>query len=70
MTWDALAELLLITKTHYEAWLTAWYMSKTQMTRAKPSSQESKVPAPPKPQPTPVFQPQFTVPEYSAMTLF
>ena len=70
MTWDSLAELLLITKTHYEAWLTAWYMSLTQMTRAKPPVQASKAPAPPKPQPAPAFQPQFTVPEYSAMTLF
>lgn len=70
MTWDSLAELLLITKTHYEAWLTAWYMSQTQMTRAKPPVQASKAPAPPKPQPAPAFQPQFTVPEYSAMTLF
>lgn len=70
MTWDSLAELLLITKTHYEAWLTAWYMSQTQMTRAKPPVQASKAPAPPKPQPAPVFQPQFSAPEYSAMTLF
>lgn len=30
MTWDALAELLLITKTHYEAWLAAWYQRSTQ----------------------------------------
>ena len=70
MTWDSLAELLLITKTHYEAWLTAWYMSQTQMTRAKPPVQASKAPAPPKPQPAPAFQPQFSAPEYSAMTLF
>lgn len=26
MTWNALSELLLLTKTHYEAWLAAWYM--------------------------------------------
>lgn len=30
MTWEALAELLLITKTHYEAWLTAWYQRNAQ----------------------------------------
>lgn len=30
MTWDALAELLLITKTHYEAWLAAWYQRNAQ----------------------------------------
>ena len=27
MTFDALSELLLMTKTHYESWLTAWYLS-------------------------------------------
>lgn len=25
MTWETLSELLLTTKTHYEAWLAAWY---------------------------------------------
>lgn len=30
MTWDALAELLLMTKTHYEAWLSAWYVTQMQ----------------------------------------
>ena len=29
MTFDALSELLLMTKTHYESWLTAWYLSQT-----------------------------------------
>ena len=28
MTWDALSELLLLTKTHYEAWLAAWYLQR------------------------------------------
>lgn len=70
MTWDSLAELLLITKTHYEAWLAAWYMSQTHSARTKPPTQAPKAPEPPKPQPAPVFQPQFPVPEYSAMTLF
>lgn len=28
MTWDSLSELLLLTKAHYEAWLTAWYTQK------------------------------------------
>ena len=70
MTWDALAELLLYTKTHYEAWLAAWYLSQIQPVQAKPSMQAAKVSDPPKPQAAPVFQPQLTVPEYSAMTLF
>ena len=30
MTWSTFTELLLITKTHYEAWLAAWYMRKTE----------------------------------------
>ena len=70
MTWDSLAELLLITKTHYEAWLAAWYMSQTHSTRSKPTPQATKAPAPPKPQPAPAFSTQFTVPEYSPTSLF
>lgn len=70
MTWDSLAELLLITKTHYEAWLAAWYMSQTHSTRSKPTPQATKAPAPPKPQPAPAFPTQFTVPEYSPTSLF
>ena len=30
MTFESLSELLLMTKTHYEAWLTGWYLSQTQ----------------------------------------
>jgi len=70
MTWDSFAELLLITKTHYEAWLAAWYLSQTRSAQTKPPAQATKAPEPPKQQPAPVFQPQFSVPEYSAMTLF
>lgn len=70
MTWDSLSELLLITKTHFEAWLTAWYLSQTRFSQAKQPAQAPKAPETPKPQPTQVFQPQFSVPEYSAMTLF
>ena len=32
MTFESLSELLLMTKTHYEAWLTAWYLSQRQST--------------------------------------
>ena len=70
MTWDALSELLLITKTHYEAWLAAWYLSQIHSERSRPAPQATKASESPKPQTPPVFQPQFTVPEYSAMTLF
>lgn len=70
LSWDALAELLLFTKAHYEAWLTAWYLSHTHTQPRKVPSQANKAPEAPKPQPAPVFQPQFSAPEYSAMTLF
>ena len=70
MTWASLAELLLLTKVHYEAWLAAWYLSQIQPVQAKPSMQAAKVSDPPKPQAAPVFKSQFSVPEYSAMTLF
>ena len=30
MTFESLSELLLMTKTHYEAWLTGWHLSQTQ----------------------------------------
>ena len=70
LSWDALAELLLFTKAHYEAWLAAWYLSQTHTQQKKAPAQAKKAPETPKPQPAPVFQSQFTVPEYSAMTLF
>ena len=70
LSWDALAELLLFTKAHYEAWLAAWYLSQTHTQPRKAPSQANKAPEAPKPQPAPVFQPQFSAPEYSAMTLF
>jgi len=70
LSWDALAELLLFTKAHYEAWLAAWYLSQTHTQPKKAPAQAKKAPETPKSHPAPVFQPQFTVPEYSAMTLF
>lgn len=70
LSWDALAELLLFTKAHYEAWLAAWYLSQRHTQQKKAPAQAKKAPEAQKPQPAPVFQPQFSVPEYSAMTLF
>lgn len=62
MTFDALSELLLMTKTHYESWLTAWYLSQTH------SGQKQ---APPQtPAATPAYQPQQSAPEYSGMRMF
>lgn len=40
MTFDALSELLLMTRTHYESWLTAWYLSHTDS-----GQQQSRRPA-------------------------
>ena len=70
LSWDSLSELLLITKTHYEAWLTAWYVSQTHSVKTKPQAAKAPESPKPNPQPAPVFQPQFSAPEYSAMTLF
>ena len=70
MNWDALAELLLFTKTHYEAWLAAWYLSQTHSVRKPQPQQAQKAPEPPKKQTAPVIQPQFVMPEYSATSLF
>ena len=70
LSWDALAELLLFTKAHYEAWLAAWYLSQSHTQPKKAPAQAKKAPEAQKPQPAPVFQPQFPAPEYSAMTLF
>ena len=40
MTFDALSELLLMTKTHYESWLTVWYLSQTHS-----GEQQNQMPA-------------------------
>ena len=70
MTWDALAELLLYTKTHYEAWLAAWYLSQTHSVRKPQHQQAEKAPAPQKQQPAPAPRPQFAMPDYSTTSLF
>lgn len=70
MTWDALAELLLITKTHYEAWLAAWYMSQTHSIRNPKPQQAEKAPEVPKTQAKPAPSQQFTLPDYTATSLF
>lgn len=70
MTWDALAELLLYTKTHYEAWLAAWYLSQTHSARNTQPQQAKKAPEAPKQQPAPAFQSQIAVPNYTGTSLF
>ena len=71
MTWDALSELLLITKTHYEAWLSAWYLIQIQSSGVNEPMHSEKTPAEEKKQyAIPVFQSQFTTPNYSTAPLF
>lgn len=70
MTWDALSELLLITKTHYEAWLAAWYLTQIQTVGSQSSVQAAKASEAPGHQSAPVFQSQASVPDYSAASLF
>lgn len=70
MTWDALAELLLITKTHYEAWLAAWYLSQTRSAQRPQPQQAEKAPPVPKRQAAAEFLPQYAMPDFSATSLF
>lgn len=61
MTWDALAELLLITKTHYEAWLATWYQRNAQTVHETTSGTAHPASA--------VSQPA-ALPNYTATQLF
>ena len=70
MTWDALSELLLITKTHYEAWLAAWYLAQIQAVGTQTAVQTAKASEAPDHPFTPVFQSQFSAPDYSVGSLF
>ena len=70
MTWDALAELLLFTKTHYEAWLAAWYLSQIHSARNTQPQQAKKASEAPKQQPAPAFQSQIAAPNYTGTSLF
>ena len=70
MTWEALAELLLTTKTHYEAWLAAWYLSQIQTASTQAPTQTANTPREQRSQTAPVFQSQFSAPDYSASSLF
>ena len=68
MTFDVLSELLLMTKTHYEAWLTAWYLSQTHT--AQPQAPKPANASTPPKQEAPTFQPNQVTPEYSGMRMF
>ena len=63
MTFDALSELLLMTRTHYESWLTAWYLSQThsgQQQNRRPAEVSQAGP----------YQPPAGGQEYSGLSLF
>lgn len=62
MTYDAFSELMLLTKAHYQAWLTAWYIQNPVVKQEKKqrTQQQSNKPAERQP-PAPV---------YGAMPLF
>ena len=63
MTFDALSELLLMTRTHYESWLTAWYLS-----QAHSGQQQSRRPA--EASQAGPYQPPAGGQEYSGLSLF
>lgn len=65
MTWEALAELLLTTKTHYEAWLSAWYLAQLCTDRAVECRQTAAVQSS-----IHMIHPQIPVPDYASSSLF
>ena len=65
MTWEALAELLLATKTHYEAWLSAWYIVQIYKDYDAGSCETAKVQSS-----IHMFHPQTPVPDYASSSLF
>ncbi len=65
MTWEALAELLLTTKTHYEAWLSAWYLAQLYTDRAVECRQTAAVQSS-----IHMIHPEIPVPDYASSSLF
>ena len=66
MTFDSLSELLLMTKTHYEAWLAVWYLSQThteQRQKQQPAAGMNH-------QKEPSFQPHQMVADHSSQRMF
>ena len=63
MTFESFSELLLMTRTHYESWLTAWYLSQThsgQQQNRRPAEVSQAGP----------YQPPAGGQEYSGLSLF
>ena len=63
MTFDALSELLMMTRTHYESWLTAWYLSQTHSGQQQSRRSAEVSQAGP-------YQPPAGGQEYSGLSLF
>ena len=63
MTYDAFSELMLLTKAHYQAWLTAWYIQKPVVKQEKKQRTQQQSNKPDERQPP-------AAPAYGAMPLF
>lgn len=65
MTYDAFSELMLLTKAHYQAWLTAWYMR-------NPVAKQEMKPRTERPAERPANNPaqKVAAPAYGVMPLF
>ena len=63
MTFESFSELLLMTRTHYESWLTAWYMSQTHSGQQQSRRTAEARQADP-------YQPPAGGQEYSGLSLF
>ena len=63
MTFESFSELLLMTRTHYESWLTAWYLSQNHS-----GQQQNRRPA--EASQAGSYQPPASSQEYSGLSLF
>lgn len=63
MTYDAFSELMLLTKAHYQAWLTAWYMQNPVAKQEKKQKTQQQATKPAERQPP-------AAPAYGVMPLF
>ena len=70
MSFDALSELLLMTKTHYEAWLVSWYLSQVQIAAQPASKPVAKSSEEVKPAQYNSFQNQFGMSSFNATSMF
>lgn len=69
MTFETLSELLLITKVHFQAWLTAWYGKQGTVENKRPS--QAQTPAQPKQQSVgPQYQKNNSEPQYMVGSMF